>query len=229
MSRLAASKLRSGLTGRHYVSRSTLSGLAHRIPTNTTLANLDTLLSWEPGSARRALLGQQPAAREEQSPNRPRYDMYAVDDYPNLTRWIGARLRELNLSKVRFAEVSSIGRSTLATLGTRGYTPTHKTLNKIDTYLMWEPGSALAAIKGGEPVRRGPIRSPHSSLIQITAIKDRLQTVDAKLTRHADAIDATRKDIAAIQRHVDLLHRDSQDDPAIPLSNTEVDEGWSNL
>src|SRR6185437_13741513 len=103
-----------------------------------------------------------------------------------LTRWIGSRLRELNLSKVRFAEISGVGRSTLHTLGRRGYTPTPQTLERIDTHLLWEPGSAMAALKGGAPIRRGGDRSPHPSLIPITAVKERLRTLSARLLRQSE-------------------------------------------
>lgn len=203
LSRLAASKL-------GYVSRSTLSGLTDRVPTATTLANLDALLSWEPGSAQAALYGREPVAREQQTGSRrPTYDADAADNYPNLTRWIAARLRELNLSKVRFAEISDVGRSTLATLGRRGYTPTPQTLERIDTHLMWEPGSAMAALKGGVPVRRGPDPTPHPSLIPITAVKERLRTLSARLQRQTEAIARARDDVTEMQRHIDLLYDES--------------------
>jgi hypothetical protein len=206
LSRLAASKL-------GYVSRSTLSGLADRVPTAATLANLDALLSWEPGSAQAVLYGRQPTPREHQtgSRRRPTYDLDAADNYPNLTRWIATRLRELNLSKVRFAEISGVGRSTLATLGRRGYTPTPQTLERIDTHLMWEPGSAMAALKGGVPVRRGPDRTPHPSLIPITAVKERLRTLSARLLRQSEAIARARDDVTEMQKHIDLLYDESHE------------------
>lgn len=217
LSRLAASKL-------GYVSRSTLSGLADRVPTAATLANLDALLSWEPGSAQAVLYGHQPVAREQQTGSRrPTYDLDAAENYPNLTRWIASRLRELNLSKVRFAEISGVGRSTLATLGRRGYTPTPQTLERIDTHLMWEPGSAMAALKGGVPVRRGPDRTPHPSLIPITAVKQRLRTLSARLLRQSEAIARARDDVTEMQKHIDLLYDESHEfhHAARPTSDTD--------
>ena len=205
LSRLAASKL-------GYVSRSTLAGLGERVPSGVTLTNLDGLLSWEPGSARAVLYGRQPIAREEGSgPRRPLYDPDAPDDYPNLTRWIVDRLRELNMTRVRFAEISGVGRSTLATLGKRGYTPTPQTLERIDTHLMWEPGSAQAALKGGVPVRRGPVPTPHPALVPITSVKDRLRVLSARLLRQRDAVDQGLRDVEEMQKHVNLLYEDFKD------------------
>ena len=205
MSRLAASKL-------GYVSRSTLTTLGERIPGDTTLARLDELLAWEPGSAKAALNGREPIARERNpSHARPLYDPDAPDDYLNLMRWIEGRLRELNMTKVRFAEVSGVGRSTLATLGKRGYNPTPQTLERLDIHLMWEPGSAAAALKGGVPMRRGPVMTPHPALIPITSVKDRLRVLSARLLRHRESTEAALRDVAEMQKHVGRLYEDFQD------------------
>jgi hypothetical protein len=113
--------------------------LGERVPRDATLARLDELLSWELGSAKAALVhGREPIARERNiGRSRPIYDPGAPDDYPNLTRWIERRLRELNLTKVRFAEISGVGRSTLATLGKRGpkiaLTNPHRTRSNAST------------------------------------------------------------------------------------------------
>jgi len=209
MSRLKASKL-------GYVSRSTLAGLADRVPSGATLTNLDDLLSWEPGSARKALHGGRPVAREARGGSRrPAYEPDAPDNYGHLTAEIGKRLLELNLTRVRFAEISGVGRSTLATLGKRGpegrpYRPTPETLERIDTHLMWEPGSAEAALKGGVPIRRGPAPRPHPALIPISAIKDRLRTLSARLLRQSEAIEQARRDVTEMQKHVNLLYEDFQ-------------------
>jgi len=145
LSVFAASKL--GL-----VSRSTLIRLGVSEPSGRTLGHLDELCSWEPGSAAAVLFGGEPAAREEDALPRPAYDPDADDDYGCLIRAVEARLRELGMSKVAFARESGLSRSTLVTLGRRGYRPTPRTLELLDTYLLWVRGSALAVLKGGRPV-----------------------------------------------------------------------------
>lgn len=208
LSTLQASKL-------GYVSRSTLTQLGKddRVPSRNTLAKLDDLLSWEPGSARAAMYGQQPVARERHTgrSQRPVYDPAAEDDYLNLARWIDERLRELNMSKSRFAAIGGPGRSTLATLGKRGYQPTPETLERIDTHLLWEPGSALAALKGGIPIRRGPAPTPHPSLIPLNAIKDRLRVLSARMLRQQQATEQAQRDIEEALRHVNLAIEDLGD------------------
>lgn len=208
LSTLQASKL-------GYVSRSTLTQLGKddRVPSRNTLAKLDDLLSWEPGSARAAMYGQQPVARERHNgrSQRPVYDPAAEDDYLNLARWIDERLRELNMSKSRFAAIGGPGRSTLATLGKRGYQPTPETLERIDTHLLWEPGSALAALKGGIPIRRGPAPTPHPSLIPLNAIKDRLRVLSARMLRQQQATEQAQRDIEEALRHVNLAIEDLGD------------------
>lgn len=208
LSTLQASKL-------GYVSRSTLTQLGKddRVPSRNTLAKLDDLLSWEPGSARASMYGLQPAARERHNGRvqRPIYDPDAEDDYLNLARWIDERLRELNMSKSRFAAIGGPGRSTLATLGKRGYQPTSETLERIDTHLLWEPGSALAALKGGIPIRRGPAATPHPSLIPLNAIKDRLRVLSARMMRQQQATEQAQRDIEEALRHVNLAIEDLGD------------------
>jgi hypothetical protein len=207
MSQLAASKL--GI-----LSRSTLANLGKdgRIPSDITLAKLDDLLSWESGSARGVLFGAAPVPREQ--PHKavvPEVDIDAEDDFMNLARHIEERLRELNMSKSKFAAIGGPGRSTLATLGKRGYHPSHDTLERIDTYLMWEPGSAFAALKGGLPIRRGPAPTPHPSLIPLNAIKDRLRAVSARLRRQEQSLAQTRQDIDEMLNHVNLVISDLGD------------------
>ncbi|MBV8346405.1 MAG: hypothetical protein JOZ49_02385 [Mycolicibacterium sp.] len=204
MSQLAASNL--GI-----LSRSTLANLGKdgRIPRDVTLAKLDDLLSWESGSARGVLFGAAPVPRE-QPPKAvvPEVDIDAEDDFMNMARHIEERLRELNMSKSRFAAIGGPSRTTLATLGKRGYHPSHDTLERIDTYLMWEPGSAFAALKGGLPIRRGPAPTPHPSVIPLNAIKDRLRAVSARLTRQEQSLAQTRQDIDEMLNHVNLVIND---------------------
>ena len=115
------------------------------------------------------------------------------------------------MTKVRFAEVSGVGRSTLATLGKRGYNPTPQTLERIDIHLLWEPGSAAAALKGGVPMRRGPVMGPHPALIPIASVKDRLRVLSARLLRHRESTDQALRDVAEMQKHVSQLYEDFQD------------------
>ena len=163
ISQLAASKMGK-------LSRSTLAtlGKAGKVPSDTTLAKLDELLSWEPGSARSTMFRSQPIARE--APERPQHPPepdLRHGDYDSLAHQIDLRLRELNMSKSKFAAIGGPGRSTLATLGKRGYQPADDTLERIDRFLYWEPGSAEAVLKGGLPIRRGPTPAPHPSLVPL--------------------------------------------------------------
>jgi hypothetical protein len=207
MTYLGASKL--GI-----LSRSTLVTLGHdgRVPSANTLAKLDELLSWAPGSARACMFGVAPVPRE--APDRATLtppDPDAEDDYLNLGRWIEERLRELNMTKSRFAAIGGPGRSTLATLGKRGYQPSPETLDKIDTYLLWEPGSALVALKGGVPIRRGPAPTPHPSLIPLNAVKDRLRGLSARLTRQIQSSEQMLADVDEALKHVNLAIDDLGD------------------
>ncbi|MBU8820835.1 hypothetical protein KL864_33770 [Mycolicibacterium goodii] len=204
MSTLQASKV--GL-----VSRSTLTQLGKddRVPNRTTLERLDELCSWEIGSSRAVMYGGNPVARERQvGTSKPVYDPNAEEDYDNLARWIEERLRELNMSKAKFAAIGGPGRSTLANMGKSGYKPSSETLERIDTHLMWEPGSALAALKGGIPIRRGPDPTPHPALIPLTAIKDRLRVLSARTMRQQQALEQTQRDIEEAVRHVNLAIED---------------------
>lgn len=203
------------------LSRSTLTSLrdADRVPNYQTLNKLDELLSWEPGSARRVLYGGSPIAREEgiysQLPAQPNPDADSDDpgpgdtfddlfdpdedasawDYPNLSRCIERRLRELNMTKSKFAAIGGPGRSTLATLGKRGYIPTSETLDRIDTYLMWERGSAITALRGGQPVRRGPSVAPHPALVPLNAMRDSLKSTIVRLNRQAQSVAQLQSDV----------------------------------
>lgn len=200
---LAASKL--GI-----LSRSTLTSLrdGDRVPNYQTLSKLDELLSWEPGSAREVLAGGQPIPREQgiygALPAKNGDDPSGSDgplggpfdpgedpsqwDYENLSRFIESRLRALNMTKSKFAALGGPGRSTLATLGKRGYTPTAETLDRIDMYLMWERGSALTALRGGRPIARGPSVAPHPALVPLNAMRDSVMTMKIRLKRQAQSV-----------------------------------------
>jgi hypothetical protein len=207
MSQLEASKL-------GFVSRSTLNllGRDDRVPNRYTLEKLDELLSWERGSSRAVMYGSDPIAREDNSGvKRPVIDNAAEDNYSNLAYWIDKRLRELSMSKSRFAAIGGPGRTTLATLGTRGYRPTPETLDRIDTHLLWEPGSAMAALKGGVPINRGPVFSPHPALVPLSAIKDRLKVMKARAQRQQQALEQMQRDIDDALAHLDLVVDDIGD------------------
>jgi hypothetical protein len=207
MSQLEASKL-------GFVSRSTLNlmGRDGRVPGRNTLERLDELLSWERGSSRAVMYGSAPMVREGSSnTKRPVIDRDAEDNYSNLARWIDSRLHELSMSKSRFAAIGGPGRTTLATMGTRGYRPTRDTLDKIDTHLMWETGSAMAALKGGVPINRGPAMAPHPALVPLSAIKDRLKVLKARVQRQRQATEQMERDIDDAMSHLDLVVQDLGD------------------
>jgi len=191
ISQLAASKMGK-------LSRSTLASLGRggKMPRDLTLARLDELLSWETGSARATLFGHQPVSRE--APDRPPNSREANlrgGDYISLAHEIDQRLRELNMSKSKFAAIGGPGRSTMATLGKRGYLPATDTLDRIDKYLLWEPGSAEAVLKGGLPIRKtGTLTSPHPSLVPLNAVLDRQRKLLAQLTRWEQAIGQMKAD-----------------------------------
>ena len=201
MSQLEASKL--GL-----VSRSTLNllGKDDRVPGRSTLSKLDELLSWLPGSAHATMYGSEPKTREASIGKRqgPVVDRDADDDYDNLREWIEKRLLELQMSKSRLAAVGGPGRTTLATLGQRGYSPTAETLERIDTHLMWEPGSALAALKGGKPVNRRIEVKPHPAVVPIHSIVDRLKLLKTRVERQQETLNQQARDIdqALAQAHL---------------------------
>jgi hypothetical protein len=207
LSQLAASKMGK-------VSRSTLATLGKdgKIPSDGTLAKLDDLLSWESGSARSVLNGAEPSPREvPHKPHVPDIDQAMADDYMSLAREIETRLHELNMSKTKFAAIGGPGRSTLATLGKRGYQPAPDTLERIDRFLFWEPGSALAVLKGGLPIRRGPTPTPHPSLVPLNAVLDRLRRMSARLARYEQGIQQMQQEVGEAINHVALAINDLGD------------------
>ncbi|OMC13553.1 hypothetical protein A5736_22885 [Mycobacterium sp. SP-6446] len=225
LSQLAASKMGK-------LSRSTLATLGKdgKIPSETTLAKLDDLLSWESGSARSALRGGEPIPREvADKPVVPDVDYVSPGGYANLAHEIEVRLRELNMSKTKFAAIGGPGRSTLATLGKRGYQPAPDTLERIDRFLLWEPGSALAVLKGGLPIRRGPTPTPHPSLVPLNAVLDRLRRMSARLARYEQGIQQMQQEVGEAINHVTLAISDLGDprrrevvDPAAEADRSET-------
>lgn len=207
LSQLAASKM-----GR--LSRSTLAtlGKGGKLPSDSTLAKLDDLLSWESGSARFVLHGGEPVPREvPDKPGASDVEQASPTDYSNLAREIETRLRELNMSKTKFAAIGGPGRSTLATLGKRGYQPAPDTLERIDRFLLWEPGSARAVLMGALPIRRGPSPTPHPSLVPLNAVLDRLRRMSARLARYEQGIQQMQQEVAEAINHVTLAISDLGD------------------
>lgn len=204
------------------LSRSTLTAItqgADRVPSYRTLAKLDDLLSWEPGSAEKVLYGGEPTPREDGVYGKlpvPPADAPAEDaaaaaalndvfdttfedragwDYDHLVRWIEQRLRELNMTKSKFAAIGGPARATLATLGKRGFGPSAETLDRIDTFLLWERGSALTALRGGTPVRKGPKVAPNPALIPLNGALDTLNAVKVRLTRQSQSLSQLHSDV----------------------------------
>jgi hypothetical protein len=203
-----------------YVSRSTLNllGKDDRKPNRRTLQNLDDMLSWEHGSCEEVLYGGQPTPRKarphmagESVVVAPPDSGSSEDDYHNLTDWIERRLKQLHMSRTRFAAIGGPSRSTLATMGKRGFQPTSETLEKIDTHLMWERGSALAALKGGTPQPLQTSARPHPALVPLSAIRDRLNVLAARTRRQQEQLEQTLRDIDVALEHVDLVVQDIED------------------
>lgn len=202
---LAASKM-------GHLSRSTLATLGKdgRMPSENTLAKLDDMLSWESGSAKSTLYGNKPIARE--APHRPQPPPPPDREaYGRLARAIEERLRELNMSKSKFAAIGGPGRSTLATLGKRGFRPATETLDRIDRFLMWEPGSADTVLKGGLPIRRGPTPTPHPSLVPLNAVLDRQRRLLAQVTRWEQSLAQMKTEITEAINHTNVAIRDLHD------------------
>ncbi|WP_238884715.1 hypothetical protein [Mycobacterium sp. IDR2000157661] len=199
------------------LSRSTLTSLrdADRVPNLQTLTKLDDLLVWEPGSAKAVLYGRDPVPREHgvyshlPKSNLPEEEARtgvtldtlfnpnedpAQWDYNALVSAIERRLRELNMTKSKFAAIGGPGRSTLATLGRRGYVPTAETLDRIDRFLMWERGSALTVLRGGAPVRIGAAVA-HPALVPLNAVRDTLKAVKIRLNRQAQSVAQLQSDV----------------------------------
>src|SRR5262249_32361497 len=77
-----------------------------------------------------------------------------LSDVRALVKHVHARLRDLGLSQLAASKMGKLSRSTLATLGKDGKTPSDNTLAKLDDLLSWESGSARSALYGGEPIPR---------------------------------------------------------------------------
>ena len=232
LSTLAASK--QGI-----VSRSTLHSLnkpGGRVPSFVTLAKFDELLSWVPGSANAALYGKEPVTREYATANPETaldegaldsiYFEMAKDDqstyhYDELKRLVGERLAELGISKQRFAQIGGPGRSTMATLGSRGYAPSAETLHRIDTFANWEPGSSLEVLRGGKPTPRGNLVSPHRAVVPLNAAFDLLMQTKARLQRQDQAIEQVLSDVERVMSQISVVISDLEDPRLYPPRSAE--------
>lgn len=208
---LGISQLAASQMGK--LSRSTLIKLGKdgKVPTDRTLTKLDELLSWEPGSARATMFGSEPGRREVPDRILGPADRTANDDYLNLAAQIEQRLLELNMTKSRLVAVGGPPRSTLAALGKRGFQPSLDTLARLDTHLLWEPGSAAVTLKGGLPIRRGVTPIPHRSLVPLSAALDRLRRLAAQLSRYQDGISQMQTEVTEAINHVTLAISDLGD------------------
>ena len=115
------------------------------------------------------------------------------------------------MSKTKFAAIGGPGRSTLHTLGRRGYAPQPETLKKIDKFLLWEPGSAETVLKGGLPIRRGPTPTPHPALVPLSAVLDRQRRLLAQLTRWEQSIAQIKNELCESINHVNVAITDLKD------------------
>lgn len=187
------------------LSRGTLQtfGRENKLPRASTLAKIDKLCSWEPGSARAVMRGGQPTPREH-API-PGYDAdRPMDDFRNLSEWIERRLRQLNISRTKFASLGGPARTTLFELGRGGITPSEETLARLDTTLLWKPGSTAAVLRGGEPLPLNTSGSAHSSLIPLNAALTQLHRLTAKLTRLKKSVEVIEAEIDPIISQVAL-------------------------
>lgn len=139
-------------------------------PSVQNLEKIDRVLQWAPGSAAETLRGGFPTPLETGRAASGRLDY----DFDNLNHQIEQRLKQLRLNKTRLAGMGGPSRNTLATLGKRGYTPTRETFDRLDAFLQWEPGGALAALRGGTPTPKGMgpehmagIRAPAAGALEI--------------------------------------------------------------
>lgn len=186
------------------LSRGTLQtfGRENKLPRASTLAKIDKLCSWEPGSARAVVRGGQPTPRELAMSGT--HDDRPMDDFRNLSEWIERRLRQLNISRTKFAALGGPARTTLFELGRGGVTPSEETLARLDTTLLWEPGSTAAVLRGGDPRALNTGGSAHSSLIPLNAALTQLHRLTAKLTRLKKSVEVIEAEIEPIVSQVAL-------------------------
>jgi ABC-type nitrate/sulfonate/bicarbonate transport system substrate-binding protein len=99
----------------------------------------------------------------------------------------------------------------MATLGRRGYAPSAETLNRIDTFANWEPGSALAVLRGGQPTPRGVPLSPHRAVVPLNAAFDLLMQTKARLQRQDQAVEQLLADVDRVMSQIAVVISDLED------------------
>lgn len=190
------------------LSRATLEtfGKDGKMPRDSTLAEVDQICSWEPGSAKAVMRGGEATPREaallpSATPiggDRP------MDNYANLNRHIEIRLRELNLTRTKFAALGGPARTTIFQIGRRGTGLAEETLDRLDTTLLWKPGSTANVLRGGVPTPLGSASAPHASLIPLNAALTQLRRLLARYDRMEKSIEVMRVDTEAAIRQVGL-------------------------
>lgn len=212
---------RNGGPSRSVLQRLGSEGYLNWIPSVENQEKLDLVLQWEPGSTATVLNGGYPTPRETRKPVATRLST----DFDNLNRHIEERLKQLRLNKTKLANMGGPSRNTLATLGSRGYTPTRETFERLDSFLQWEPGSALAALRGGTPTPIGMVPEDLAGFMRAPAAgaMERLNSAVRRLDRMEAQVAETVKDMhraldqcrAAITVIMDELEdADSSDLPA---------------
>ncbi|MGL5441237.1 MAG: hypothetical protein ACRDDJ_02045, partial [[Mycobacterium] stephanolepidis] len=127
-----------------------------------------------------------------------------MDNYANLNRHIETRLRELNLTRTKFAALGGPARTTIFQIGRRGTGLAEETLDKLDTTLLWKPGSTANVLRGGVPTPLGSASAPHASLIPLNAAMTQLRRLLARYDRMEKSIEVMRVDTEAAIRQVGL-------------------------
>lgn len=218
---------RNGGPSRSVLQR--LGGEGYWIPSVENQEKLDLVLQWEPGSTATVLNGGYPTPRETGKAVATRL----TSDFENLNRHIDERLKQLRLNKTKLANMGGPSRNTLATLGSRGYTPTRETFERIDAFLQWEPGSALAALRGGTPTPIGMVpdniagfmKAPAAGAIErLTAAMRRLDRMEAQVLEGVSdmhrALDQCRAAINVIMD--ELEDAEASDGPAPKSAHTDA-------
>ncbi|WP_137726192.1 helix-turn-helix domain-containing protein [Prescottella subtropica] len=128
-----------------------------------------------------------------------------VDGSGRLGDYVAARRRELGLTRV---QVHQAGGPSVTRLGTieegAGPGPSAQTLQKLDTGLRWQPGSAARTLTGGLPTPL-PDTAESDGLIsasQVAVSVDELAGLIRAVNRLTDTYDATNTDISDSVRAV---------------------------
>lgn len=104
-----------------------------------------------------------------------------VFDSEHLADQVESRMREMGLNKSTLAKNGGPSRTVLAGIrgGKRGR-PSEETLEKLDSSLQWEPGSAAETARGGYPTPREGGRAPRT---QVESFENLNEQIEARLTQ----------------------------------------------